>query len=139
MCVRSLIAQEWINRFAPNLACLLHENRKRFQKGKIVLSSSLGEGGCCSSETKHDRRKAPRAKLLVSDSRLQKQRSQPQQTYRGSFPDEDGFYSSETKHDRRTVSRPKLFVSARKLHKQRPQPYKSDLGLSPGEDGFSSS
>jgi hypothetical protein len=43
---------------------------------KTVLSLSLGEGGCSSSETKHDRRKAPRAKLGVSDRRLQKQRSQ---------------------------------------------------------------
>jgi hypothetical protein len=38
--------------------------------GKSVLSSSPGEGGFCSSETKHDRRTAPRPKLFVSVRRL---------------------------------------------------------------------
>jgi hypothetical protein len=33
-CVYLLIAQEWINQFAQYLAYILHECRKRFQKGK---------------------------------------------------------------------------------------------------------
>jgi hypothetical protein len=41
---------------------------------KSVLSSSPGEGGSCSSETKHDRRTAPRPELFVSARRLQEQR-----------------------------------------------------------------
>jgi hypothetical protein len=67
--VCSLIAGEGINRFAPNLACLFLETRKRTQEGqnseKSVLSSIPFEGGSCSSETKHDRRTAPRSKLFV--------------------------------------------------------------------------
>jgi hypothetical protein len=43
---------------------------------KIVLSSNASKGGCCNSETKHVRRKAPTAKLLASN-RSQKEWSQP--------------------------------------------------------------
>jgi hypothetical protein len=53
----------------------------------------------------------PRAKLLVSDRRLQKQRSQPQQTGLDSIPDEDFFCGLEIKHGRNTTARPKLSVS----------------------------
>jgi hypothetical protein len=42
---------------------------RKVQTQKIVLCSSPGEGGCCSSETEHNRRKASRTKLLASDSR----------------------------------------------------------------------
>jgi hypothetical protein len=50
--------------------------RQELQK-KCILSLSPGEVGCCSLETACERRKVPRAKLLVSDSRSQKQRLQP--------------------------------------------------------------
>jgi hypothetical protein len=59
--VCSLIARERINQFTSKLACLRLEARKIFQKGQKfegVLSSSPGEGGFCSSETKHERRAA---------------------------------------------------------------------------------
>jgi hypothetical protein len=65
--------------------------------------------------------------LLVSDRRLQKQRSQLLQTDVGSIPDKDVFCGSETVHDNRTVPRQKLFVLARKLQEQRPEHYKSVL------------
>jgi hypothetical protein len=48
---------------------------------KSVLSSFPGEGVSCSSETKHDRRTAPRRKLFVSKRRLQKQRPEPRKLY----------------------------------------------------------
>jgi hypothetical protein len=89
---------------------------------KSVLSSSPGEGGSCSSESKHNRRTAPRPKFFVSKRRLQKQRLQPRKVALGSCHGEDVFCSSETKHDRTTAPRPKLFVSARRLQKQTPQP-----------------
>jgi hypothetical protein len=44
---------------------------------KKLPSSSSSEGGCCSLENKHDKRMAPRAELLVSDRRLQKEMSCP--------------------------------------------------------------
>jgi hypothetical protein len=34
VCVYLLTAQEWMNQFAPNLACLFLETRKRFLKGQ---------------------------------------------------------------------------------------------------------
>jgi hypothetical protein len=73
-CVYLLLAPEWIH--------ILHDSRKRFCKGKNykkkkVLRLSPGEGSYCSLETKNDRKKAPRAKLLVSNRRLQTQKSQP--------------------------------------------------------------
>jgi hypothetical protein len=76
---------------------------------KSILSSIPGMGGSCSSETKHDRRTAPRAKSFVSKRRLQKQRSKPQKTVLSLIPDKDGFCCSETKHDRRTAPCPNLF------------------------------
>jgi hypothetical protein len=95
---------------------------------------SPGEGGSCSSETKHNRRTAPRPKLFVSERRLQKQRHQTRKIVLGSSPGEDGFYSLETKHDKRTAPGPKLFVSARRLQEQRPQSQKTVPG--PIEGGF---
>jgi hypothetical protein len=133
------------------------ENTGRSKLRKSVLSSSPVEGNSCSSETKHNRKTAPRPKLFASKSRLQKQRPQPRQTFLGSSPGEDGFCSWVTTHDRRTTSRPKLFVLAERLQQKRPQPRKmswvltsvkvvteakvtnpkSVLGSSPGEDaGF---
>jgi hypothetical protein len=50
------------------------ENTEGSKLRKSVLSSIPGEGGPCSSETKHDRRTAPRPKLFVSKKRLQKWR-----------------------------------------------------------------
>jgi hypothetical protein len=41
---------------------------------KPVLGSSCGEDGLCSSETKHNRKTAPRRELFISGCRLQKQR-----------------------------------------------------------------
>jgi hypothetical protein len=71
----SLIAQERINRFTPNLAYVFLETRKRTQQsqnsGKLFMSSIHGEGISCSSESKHDRRTAARPKLFVSARRLQ--------------------------------------------------------------------
>jgi hypothetical protein len=55
MFVCSLVTLQGMNQFAPKLACLFFETRKRTKdgqnSGKNVLSS-------CSSETKHDRRTA---------------------------------------------------------------------------------
>jgi hypothetical protein len=82
---------------------------------RIVLSSSPDDSGCYSLEIKHDKRKAPRTKLLVSDKRLQKQRLQPQQTDLSLIPDKDDFCRSESKHDRRTTPRLNVFVLANKL------------------------
>jgi hypothetical protein len=78
-----------MNQFAPNLASLCPETRRfwEFQNSeKSVLGLSPGEGGFCSTETKHDRRTAPRPKLFVSTKRLQEQRSQPQKSVLGSSP-----------------------------------------------------
>jgi hypothetical protein len=67
----SLIARERIYRFASNLAYLLLQTTN--MAGSILrkpsLNSILGEGVSCSSETKHDRRTAPRTKLFVSKRR----------------------------------------------------------------------
>jgi hypothetical protein len=67
--------------FAPKVACLFLEIRKKVQKvknpKKIVMSSSPGKGGSCSSESKHDLRMGEESKLFVSKRRLQKQRLQP--------------------------------------------------------------
>jgi hypothetical protein len=113
------------------------ENIDRSKLWKSVLSLSTNEGGSCSSETKHDRRMAPRPKLFVLARRSQEQRPQPQKSVLGSSHIGDGFCSSETKHNKRVVPRPKLFVLARRLQEQRPQPQKTVLGLSPGKDfGF---
>jgi hypothetical protein len=82
--VCSLVAQERICRFAPNVACLFLETKKRKWdcqiSGKYVLSSSPGEDGSCSSETKHDGRTTPRPKLFVLQRRLQKQTPQRRET-----------------------------------------------------------
>jgi hypothetical protein len=113
------------------------ENTERSKLRKSALSSSTGEGGSGSSETKHDRRMAPKPKLFVSARRLQEQRLWFRKLL-GSNPAEDGFCSSETKHDRRTAPRPKLFVPARRLQEQQLR-FRKLLGSSPGEDGFCSS
>jgi hypothetical protein len=86
---------------------------------KIVPSSCPGEGRSCSSESKHDRRKASRAKLFVAERILQEQWSQSRQTALGLIPDEVVFCSSNTDEDRRTAHRTKLFVVARILQKLR--------------------
>jgi hypothetical protein len=44
---------------------------------KTVLGLNSGEDCFCSSETKQDRRTAPRPKLLASERRLHKQRPEP--------------------------------------------------------------
>jgi hypothetical protein len=110
MLVCSLITRERISRFSPNLACLFLETRKRAQEGQnsgeTVLSAIPGEGVSFSSDTKRYRRMAPRPKLIVSKTRLQKQRSEPRKIFLGSIPKEDGFCSSDTKCDRRTAPRP---------------------------------
>jgi hypothetical protein len=69
-------SSKWIHEFAPNLACLFLDTRKIFLKGqnskKVVMSSSPRKGDACSSETKHNRRMAPRPKMFVSRRRLQR-------------------------------------------------------------------
>jgi hypothetical protein len=70
-------------------------------------------------ETKHNRRKASRAKLFVEERILQKQWLQSRQTVLGSIPDEDDSCSSNTDEDRRTGHRTKLFVVVRILQKLR--------------------
>jgi hypothetical protein len=75
----------------------------KVKKSGSVFSSIPGEGGSCSSETKHDRRTAPRPKkFFVSKRRLQKKGHNPEKLL-DSSPDENVFSSSETKHDRRTA------------------------------------
>jgi hypothetical protein len=67
---------------------VLHQQgyyRKKGQK-QNVLGSSPGEGSFCSSETKHDRRTAPRPKMFLSVVRLQEQKPQPQKIVLGSSP-----------------------------------------------------
>jgi hypothetical protein len=87
VCVCSLIAREWTYWFAPNLACLFLETRKRFCKGqnsrKSVLSLIPGEGGSCSSKTKHDRRTAPRPKWFFSKRRFEELRPRPRKNCPG--------------------------------------------------------
>jgi hypothetical protein len=57
-----------IFQFAPNLACLCLETRKiEVRTPKNCLSSSLGEGGSCNSETKHDRRTAPGSVIFFDE------------------------------------------------------------------------
>jgi hypothetical protein len=72
MYICSLIAQARIYKFAPNLVYLRHgRDFKRTKLRTIILTSSIGEGDSCDSETKHDSRTVPRPKLFVSVSRLQ--------------------------------------------------------------------
>jgi hypothetical protein len=47
-------------------------NVRKVKTLKICPEFKVLEGGFCSSETKHDRRTAPRPRLLVSKRRLQK-------------------------------------------------------------------
>jgi hypothetical protein len=47
---------------------------------------------------KHNKRKASRAKLLVSDRKLQKHKPQLQKSDMDSIPNKDVFCGSETKH-----------------------------------------
>jgi hypothetical protein len=51
------------------IPCNQEDISERSKLLKIVLSASPGEGSFCSSETKHDKRKAPRPKLFVLKSR----------------------------------------------------------------------
>jgi hypothetical protein len=59
-------------KFAPNLAPETDFRKVNNPIKQNILSSSPGEGGSCSSETKHDRRTAPRPKLFVSTRRIQR-------------------------------------------------------------------
>jgi hypothetical protein len=118
----SFISRERMKQFAPNLACLFLETRKRTWEGqtcrKSVLSLIPSEGGSCSSETKHDRRTAPRPKLFVSRRILQKQRLQPRKTLLSSIPVKDGFWSSDTKLNTRTAPR-QMFLLRRLNYRNR--------------------
>jgi hypothetical protein len=75
---------------------------ERSKLRKIVLSSSSGEGGSCSSETKHDRRMAPR--------RLQEKTPQTRNICTGFESRWECFCSSESKHDRRMAPGQKSFI-----------------------------
>jgi hypothetical protein len=100
-------------------------------------SSSPCEGRSCCSETKHDRRTAPRTKLFVSKRSLQRQGRETRKTVLLSSPDEDNFCRSESKHDKRAAQRTKLFVSASRLQGLVSKTRKTVLGWSLGEDfGF---
>jgi hypothetical protein len=97
-----------------------HEgNIEREKVRKSILSSSHGEGGFSSSETKHDRTPAPRQKLFVSKRRLQKRRPEPRKTVLGSSPDKDIFCSSETTQQKNGAKNG--IVSARRLQGKRSQ------------------
>jgi hypothetical protein len=61
------------------------------QLGKRFLISIPGEGGSCRSETKQDRRTAPRPNLFISPRRLQEQRLQPRKSVLGSSPSDNAF------------------------------------------------
>jgi hypothetical protein len=106
--VCSLIAREHVL-ICTKLGTLMLWNQEEILEsqnpGKTVLGSSPDEDGFCSSETKHDRRTAPRLKLFASARTLHKQRPQPQETPQGSSTDEDGFNSSGTEYDRRMAPR----------------------------------
>jgi hypothetical protein len=71
-----LISREEINVFPQNFASLFLGTKTRGQDGqnneKSVLNPTLGDGISCSSERKHERKRAPRQKLFVSKRRLQK-------------------------------------------------------------------
>jgi hypothetical protein len=69
---------------------------ERSKLRNIVLSSSQGNGGSCSSEHKHDRRTTPRPNMSVSTRRLQEQRPQSRKTVLDSSSDEDIFCTLET-------------------------------------------
>jgi hypothetical protein len=51
---------------------ITHGHWRRAQALENCPELRPGEGGCCSSEIKYDKRKLPRVKFLVSNSRLQK-------------------------------------------------------------------
>jgi hypothetical protein len=91
------------------LACFFLDTRKIFLKGqnskKVVMSSSPRKGDACSSETKHNRRMAPRPKMFVSRRRLQRGHNL-KKTILSSSPGEDDFCSSKNKHDKGTLPRP---------------------------------
>jgi hypothetical protein len=96
------------------------DQEENWNSWNSVLSSIPGEGGSCSSETKHDRRKAPRPKLFVLKRRLQELRPQPRNIILGSSPDKDVFSTSETKQDR-MAQRTTFFVSTSRLQELRSQ------------------
>jgi hypothetical protein len=65
---------------STKLRMLIPWNQKTFCKGQnseSVLSSSPGECGFCSLETKHHRRTAPRPKLFVSTRKIQDEGHNP--------------------------------------------------------------
>lgn len=50
--------------------------RRNVQSPKNLMNSSPGEGDPCSSENKHDGRRAPKAKAVCVKMRLQERRLQ---------------------------------------------------------------
>jgi hypothetical protein len=62
------------------------ENIGESKLRKSVLSSIPGEGGSCSSETKHDKRAAPRPKFFISNRRLYKKGHNPEKLFRVRLP-----------------------------------------------------
>jgi hypothetical protein len=99
----------------------------------------FGEGVSCSSETKHDRRTAPRSKLFVSKRRLQKQRPIRRQTVLGSIPARMVSVARKlsTVEERRQDQ--SFFVLARRLQEERPTTGKTALSSSPDVDDFCNS
>jgi hypothetical protein len=121
--VDSLFVRERIYRFAPNLASLFFDTRKRTKQDQNSGKMSWFRFSLRAvpvAETKHNRT-ASVPKLFVSNRRLQKQRPQLLKTVLGLIPGEDGLCSSKPKHDRRTAPRPKLIASERRLREQGPQ------------------
>jgi hypothetical protein len=72
--------------------------RNKVHNPQTLLSLIPSEEGFCNSETKHNRRPAPRPKLFVSPERLR--RPQPRKSVLSSSFGEGGFFRSATKLDR---------------------------------------
>jgi hypothetical protein len=98
------------------------ENKGRSQLRKTVLSSIFGEDCFCSSETKHDKRMAPRPNLIVSNRKEQKKGSKRWENDMDSSPGEDGFCKLSAKHDKRTAPGTTLYVSKRFQKQGQPPP-----------------
>jgi hypothetical protein len=104
----------------PKLGTLIRRTQeeifRKVKTPKSVLGLRPGEDGFCSSETKHDRRTAPRPKSFVSAGTSHDSRPRLQKIVLGSSPG-----SSENKHNRKRAPKPKQFASARRFQEQRSQ------------------
>jgi hypothetical protein len=116
MCECTIIARELKYQIHHTWNAHSFRLRRDFRKVRTrekFVSLSLFEGGCCRSETKHNRRTMPNPNLLVWKRRLPEQKSQPQKTVLGSNPGKYVFCSSETKNDKRRALRPKFSITGK--------------------------